>query len=450
MKWISKQVDRVQGDSLLRYLVGGLSGSFSIKVAAAALSFLTHILLARLLEPASYGVYVYAFTWMTFLAIVGRFGFNTASVRFVSAYASGERWEELGAFRRYSYRATLWSSLAASLGLLAVALFSYGPQLGEESWTFILAAALLPLWVRLELTTSQIQGLKEIVRALLPYQIGRPVGLIAGVGLLWWWSGGSLAASGAMAVHVVAVAVALGWSVTWLKQSWPEGTTTGEAPNEMRSRWRRTASEMMLLSGFSLILLQSDIIMVGLLVDTTEAGIYTTATKVAGLLSFVLVAANSVLSPLISEFYAEDRREKMQRVVVNVTRVVFGAAVLIGIALLLIGPWILGLFGAAFRVGSPALYILLFAQLSNAFAGPAIMILNMTDAQWTSAKILGSAAAINIAANAVLIPLHGIAGAAVGTCLSTVLWNVLAAWAVYRHLGIYSLPFSPTRTSERS
>jgi O-antigen/teichoic acid export membrane protein len=89
------------------------------------------------------------------------------------------------------------------------------------------------------------------------------------------------------------------------------------------------------------------------------------------------------------------------------------------------------LYGAAFTSGSPVLVILLFAQIGNIFMFLLTMCLNAMDMPRKTFYCTVFSAALNIVLNILLIPLFGIAGAAVAT-LVTMSVNAVLAYALLK------------------
>jgi O-antigen/teichoic acid export membrane protein len=86
------------------------------------------------------------------------------------------------------------------------------------------------------------------------------------------------------------------------------------------------------------------------------------------------------------------------------------------------------------------LVIMVAGQLVNALVGPVGLLLTMTGEQKAAVWILGVSAAVGIALGFLLIPTHGIVGAAWATTASRAGWNVAMAVAVWRRMGVRATP----------
>lgn len=426
-----------------RILARGAVGSFGVKVAGAGLALLVQVTFTRLLGVEEYGRYIYVLFWMHAVALLGVAGFTTASVRYVADYAGKGQWGLLRGYMRYSRRVVSWASLGAALLLLGGAGGVLG-RTGDEGLlrVFGLAALALPLLTWVQWQSAVLRGLKQIVKGLVPLEVLRAglllVGLLAGV----LWMGVPARATTAMGLQVGGLALCGLVAYGWLRRGVPPPVR--QARPEVQPRvWLQAALAMLLIDGFNVLLFQLDTLMVGTLVGTTEAGLYAVVSKVASLLAFLLVAVNTVLAPLASELYSRGERDELQRVVRLGASMVALAASIGAVGLLVWDREILGLFGEAFTEGTPVLWILVGGQLVNALAGPAILLLNMTNNQNVSARILGLSGVLNLILNGILIPWWGLTGAATATAITMFFWNVSGAVMVWRRLNLVSIALPP-------
>lgn len=112
------------------------------------------------------------------------------------------------------------------------------------------------------------------------------------------------------------------------------------------------------------------------------------------------------------------------------------------LAIVILGPFLIGLFGVA-EVGEAYTYLIILSlgQLANAFAGPVLNVLNMTGYEKSARNTMLVTAAANIALNALLIPIFGPLGAAIATSATMLVWNFWAGYLVWRYHGIITVPF---------
>lgn len=424
-QWRCRVKSALFGGSLRRLIARTSSGSFAIEIGGAGIAFGLHILLARILGVDSYGVYVYVATWMKVAAIGGIMGFRTASIRFVGEYFGNQDWKRLRGFRTYSHWFVTIASFVVALFLVTIAYFYYGDRSSEHWWTFVFAAGTLIFLAHTQLREAELRGMKNVVAAQIPLRILRPLGIILGLGIAWFL-GSRILASDAMAMNVVATGGALGVAVYMLRRTLVN-VPVQEEPVFERDRWRAAARDMLLISGFGLLLQQTDILMLGALKDPTMAGQYSVASRLSGLLVFGLSAVNSALAPIIADLYAKGDHERLQRAITFGVRISVGFALLVGIGLWIFGVHLLLLFGTEFGVAYTALAILVLGQLGNACTGPSILVLHMVDYERASAVLLGASVLLNTGLNYVLILYFGMEGAAAATAITFVLFNFVGA-----------------------
>jgi len=413
----------------------GALGALAIKVANAVIAAAVQLLLARLLGATSYGDYVYAITLQTVLLLVATLGFDTASLRFVAQYSGQQRWGLLLGYIKRSLAIILGMSVALGI-LAAVIAWTIRSRLSSElTITLMLAFLLLPPNATLQLRSLTLQGLKHVVIAQAPRDILRPILLGLGVWLAVKALGYPASAPLAMLANLAAVICVLGLTTVLLNRILP--TQVRNARPEYQARaWHATAFALLLVAGMNLVLNRTDMLMIGAITGTREAGIYAVATRGAEVILLGLSSVNAIAAPLIADLHARGQREELQRVLRRAARGIDAFAVPATVAAVLCGRMVLGLFGAEFTEGYNALTILACGQLVNSLAGPVGFLITMTGHHKIAVKVLFISATLNILLNATFIPLWGLEGAAVATALTTVLWNLAMSYYAWKYTGV--------------
>lgn len=412
-------------------LARGSLGSLTIRVAATLIVFAMHVLLARVLGVASYGYYVYAITWVHVLSRLSTGGMDAASARFAAEYNARGQLDLLHAFLGFSVRLTLGLSACVAVAM-AVAVLTLGDRLDQElTTTFWAGAALLPLIALMEVRSGALRGLKRVVLARTPDPL-RPVLVSTGVILVVILARELLDAPAVMVLNILATLVAIAVVELVLTREVPARPRRTQVHPPKRE-WVSVGSQLLLVSGFVLLLGQTDTLMMGAMRGTTEAGIYAVASRLAVFTSFMFGAVNAIIAPQIAELHATGRRRELQRVLTLGARVSFGFALPAAVVLWIAGEPILDLFGSSFGEGMPALVLLVAAQVVNCAAGAVGSLMTMTGLQLRAAWVFGSSALVNVALNALLIPRLGIMGAALATATTMVGWNLLLVGMAYRY-----------------
>ncbi|NEP41800.1 MAG: hypothetical protein F6K35_22225 [Okeania sp. SIO2H7] len=184
------------------------------------------------------------------------------------------------------------------------------------------------------------------------------------------------------------------------------------------------------------MLAKTDIIMVGSILGSEEAGVYAVAVKTAEWVSFILAIINVVAAPNFTELYAKNDLKGLQKLVSKVAVWIFWPSVIISLFLLVFSQPVLGIFGSEFMAASWQLKILVLGNLINALCGSVGYLMMMTGYQNKSLKVFVCAAVLNIALNAIAIPLMGALGAAIVTAFCLIFWNVWLSFLVVKYIGV--------------
>ena len=87
-------------------------------MAGTALALLSHVLLARLLGVADFGLFAYALAWLDLLAMIGLGGLDSAALRFVPEYDTRQQGALLRGFLRTSARFAIIAGVVLGLALV--------------------------------------------------------------------------------------------------------------------------------------------------------------------------------------------------------------------------------------------------------------------------------------------------------------------------------------------
>jgi O-antigen/teichoic acid export membrane protein len=438
--WMLRLHSHGERRSLWTMLVKGTVGSVALKICSIGLSFVTGLLLARMLGAEGYGVYVYATSWVSMLGVLATVGMDNMLVRNVTAYKTRSEWGLMKGLLRRANQIALATSLALSL-LAASLSWALGGLLEAEALsTFWIALVLLPLVTLTALRQATMRGLYRVVLGQLPDSLLRPLLLVVLVGGAYLLFEENLSASGAMAMSVVAAGIAFLVGTLMLYRSLPRAAK--EAPPVYRTRdWVWGALPLLFVGGMQVINTRIGVLMLGSLEGAEAAGVYAVAVWGADLIAIILVAGNMVLGPTFANLYAAGEVGRLQRLTTRSARVIVLCSLPITLVLVVFGHWFMLLFGQEFVEGRTGLAILSIGQLVNTAFGSVGVLLIMTGHGRDAAAGIGISVLLNLSLSAVLIPIYGLEGAAVAAATSLVVWNTLLAIRVHRRLRIYPAAF---------
>lgn len=193
-------------------------------------------------------------------------------------------------------------------------------------------------------------------------------------------------------------------------------------------------------NGFLLYLLNgTSIIILGLMVDEKQLGIYNIAFKVANLGLLIIVSVSTITTPKIAQLFGENNFIDLKKTIQNATKLISILTIPLVLIVLIFNRTILSFFSPEAINGANVLIVLIIGVLVNAMAGNGDQILNMTDNQSILRNITLICFISNIAISIGLTLFYGILGAAFASLFTNLLLNFLCVFYIKKKLGFYTL-----------
>jgi O-antigen/teichoic acid export membrane protein len=416
-------------------LFSGATGTLALNVATIAANFAIAVVLARLLGAAGYGVYAFATAWSSVLLVPAVLGLPPLLVRNVVQYEYNGTLDLMrGLLRRANQLILGLSSLLVLVaGLLGW--WAYGSDSGSLH-AYWLALLIVPVVGLTSIRGATMQGLGRIVLARVPAAVVAPLLLLLAVGVASLLPG-KLAPSTAVGLTVASSVFALALLTFLLRRTLPAATMTSPPRYESRV-WLRSALPLVLFSGIQALNAQASIIMLGLLNDNAEVGVYSVSARAASVISFLLLTVRYPLGPTLARLHAARDHDRLQQVVTRSAQVTLVLTLPLALSLFIFAGPLLGLFGGGFGSGTTVLRILSVGEFINVATGVAGMVLVMTGHEAKMTKGIAAGAVVGIGLNLLLIPVWGATGAAVATAAGVIVSNLLLVALAWRAVRIYS------------
>lgn len=408
--------------------------AFAIRIAGAALAFLSQIILARLMGRFDYGVFVFVWVLMILFGNLACLGFPTAIIRFLPQYdSSGDH----AAIRGLNATARLFVVTVSGLLALLGAALVYAFRGAIEHYyvmPILLGMIAVPMIALGDVLDGTARAKHWPIMALSPTFLIRPT-------LILLFMVASVLA-GAPTNAVTAMTAALAGAFTSvllqylvvtlrLERHYPSGPKTFEFKT-----WFAVAFPIFLVEGVGYLMTNSDVIVVGIFLDPDEVAVYFAAAKTMALVHFVYFAVKAAIGPRFAAIIAENDKSKLAAFAIDATRWTFFPALAVGLVVLAAGQFLLALFGSAFTEGQIVMAILLIGILVRALVGPAEVLLTMAGKQILCVYLYTVTFLANIALDVILIPHFGIEGAAIAGAAALMIEALLLHVAVRRALGI--------------
>ncbi len=403
------------------------------------------IVLTRGLSKADAGLFFSTSSLFLLAVSVGQLGTNTGLVYFLSRCRALGRMALVRSYVRTAARPVLACGLlaAAALFVLApeVARLTNPDHTGRAVVYLRALAVFIPVAGLEAVALSATRGLGSMRQHAVVELVGRPaLQLLLVATAVFVLSPGALGVAWALAYLPAAVAA---W---WWLSRLVRDTEAPRAEARVGREFWRFASPRALTSVIQMAMQRLDIVLVGALAGAVPAAIYTAATR------FIVVgqmgnnAISTAAQPSLAVSIAERDRHGTNHIYQTSTAWLMALTWPLYLTLALFGGTFLAVFGPGYGSGAPVLVLLSLAMVVATGFGMVDMLLSMAGhTSWNLGNAV-LALAVQVALDLVLIPSHGILGAAIGWSASIVTRNAAALLQVGLALRLH--PFGPaTATS---
>lgn len=406
----------------------GVSWTALMQISSMLLGFAIAILSARILGVNDYSTLQLVIGWINIGSVVCGIGLATVVLRKSGEASSAKNWSDLKGLVRFALSV---SGLAVfAFGIIGLSSLLHLNRFDQFAMLFI-GLLLIVVQQQRAIYQSLLAGQALFAQSGFGDFVANLLLALTLAGLLIVQMNAIISAENVLAIRLLATLLGLAFVVfIWLRYSRHNlPFLTASRPCYRPRQWLQAGLPIMLIAGASIVNANADILMIGALYDNGAVGPYHAATRGAGLVILSLSILIIPLSPIISKLHKSDPR-LMFSIVFKWSLLAFGSSLAVAAALLVNANAFLSLFGNEFLIARTAMTILVIAQLVNVLVGPMQHILVMAGRERIAAACMFAGTATNIAANAILIPKHGMLGAAIGTALSIVVWNVLSVIAI--------------------
>jgi O-antigen/teichoic acid export membrane protein len=388
--------------------------------------FLLSIVAARALGPSGRGQYALALNLATMVWVVSHLSVEHSIGRMMA--------RKEASLIELCHLASLFAVTLGLLGTamaLAIGLPARDSLLGDASAaTVILAAATIPFTLIGQMATALLLRLGAlraygwVIAVGAAVQLALVVALELGFGLSPELA--MLAALLTIAVVGIALAVALARRV-------------GARALLPVSEWRLVRAALQIgvrLQPASIALwlnLKVDLLLVGLLATTHEAGLYSLS---ANLADMVFISVSTVALAALETQTKADAKAAISYTVDFIGQNLGVAALLGLIATVFAYPFVVFLYGSAWQDSVLPFVLLMPAVIALAVEGPARDLLIRIAPPLVVSAAAGMGLALNVGLNFVLIPWVGIAGASIASVLSYWLAGGLMLYLLSRYGGV--------------
>ncbi len=398
-------------------LAMGASIALIGKVLGRGLYAITEIVLARLLGPASFGLYAIGTTILRIFGTIGMLGLQNGVIRFGAKY-----WRQSAS----DLKSTLVSSLGLALlsGItLGSLLFILTPWLAEEVFkkpNLIIVlrgvAILFPLFIGLGVAAAATRISKRIKYSALSEDIVQPaVNLL----LIIAFSLYQLSLDNAVFSIVVSFGFALVVSLYYLIKLFPEVITAKFGKEFVFKDLLFYSVPTGLAGSFLLLTGWFSRLFIGYYRLAEEVGIYQAVSQISILFVIILNSFNQIFAPMIADLFFRHEMKRIESLYRISTKWGLYLILPLYFVILLFPQQLLTtIFGDVYTSGALAMVILASTQVVNVGTGGVGFLMTMTGHQNYWFITSGSTMLLNVILSIYLVPRFGMTGAAVATAAS--------------------------------
>lgn len=431
----------------LRQLARGSTASLAGSVVAASLNLILPVVITRSLVREDAGLLFQAMALFTIVLNVGTVGADTGLLRALPRAIALERHRDLG--RLLAVAMVPAVATGALVALLVVA--GAGPlsglvgqdanQAADFQRLLMALAPWIPVAVLYALAMSASRGLGSVRPLVLVEKIGRNALETGATALALSLSASLALVITAWVAPYAAMLVVVGW---WLlprlrrARARAGDTAPGEWTELARDFWAFSLPRA-LSRVFTVALQRVDILIVGALSGPVDAAVYTAATRFLVLGLVLVQSLQQVMAPRISEFLATGEDDRAEAIYRTTTAWLTLVSWPVYLGVIWFAPLLMSIFGPGFSAGASAVVVLCAAMLVAASCGPVDSVLLMSGRSRLSLLNTSLALATCVALDLLLVPAHGVTGAAVAWAVAILVNNLLPLWQVNRHVRLHPL-----------
>ena len=402
----------------------------------AVLKYATNVVMTNIVSEAIYGSYIAAYTSATILGSIAVLGLDSTMLRFLSMYRAKDEHHLAAGLVRFVIWMTLISGLLFGMFFFLSATALARLVYHQDAYTlpFKESALLIPM-VALQLVfSSGLQGLKVIKWKVFVDRLIQPSVCLVLIAIFYLY-GLRLDALILATISGFLASVITG-QVLFRKAS--KQMMRDTAPAFEPKTWLRFALPMSFNSLIQSVMNSADVLFLTAFSTAAQVGLYAAADRASAIIIMPLLALNTIFSPLIAEYYAQNEHGQIANLFKIATKWSFTLSLPLFLCFFVFNEPILSIFSKGYTEASMALIILSLGNLINAGTGLTGTLLLMTG----HTRVILANITVSIAFNAglayLLVPHFNVVGAAIAAASAVVALDLVSLIEVICILKIWA------------
>ncbi|MHA7138177.1 flippase [Rossellomorea arthrocnemi] len=424
----------------LKSLAGGSSFVFFGKICEAIFLLVINLLAARLLELKAYGDFTYLFTIMTIIGMITKLGIDQGIMSFLPLLNEKDKKKTWGMILF-----TLITIVGFNLFIIFILLTLSNTSLLNGLLKNIEKPNFL-IFLPLVLFISTINVFFGVFRSIGLFRfyiflksIILPSVIALTLVLIFLFNLTNDFFNITISYYIGYTLINILLIITVIKSNYTR-IDYKDFYNKESLSLLKFSSPLFLSSILGILVSRTDQVMIGSILNNKLVGIYNIVFQISLLISFVLIAFNTIFAPKISLLYKKGEIELLENLYKTFTRWITIITVMLFFTVLINGEILLGLFGAEFKIGYMALIFMAAGQVVNAAVGSVGYMNTMTGRPQVELYTNILTLLVNFILNLYLIPIYGINGAAFASFIAVSSTNLIRLAIMHKNLKFH--PFT--------
>ncbi|MFH1774708.1 MAG: flippase [Methanobacteriota archaeon] len=420
----------------LKKIVKAAGLVFISLIFSKALTYSYRLIVARI-GVESYGILSIGIIFLGLANTLSLLGLSTGVVRYVSYYRGKESPEGIKGAITSGLKISLFLSLLTSAAIFLTASWISTSVFNAPALVPVLRifAIIVPFSALSLILLNVLIAFEKVKYYVSVKNILESIVLIVSTAVIIYLGYGILGAAIAYALAIVSTFLISLYLLE--KRVFPIFRTTVKSAGIGREllyySWPLTFTGLL-----STIIGSADSIMIGYFLTVSDTGIYNAAVPTASLLFLVSGPMLTLFMPIIAESYGRGEIKELKAVYRRIAKWIFFINFPIVLLIAAFSKEILNiLFGSAYAAGSSALIFLIIGYFIYSIFEPSRNILLVI--KKTKLLLLASiiATVLNIIFNYLLIPVYGITGGAIATCIAFSISGIIYGIFTYQFMKIH-------------
>ncbi|RQG96185.1 oligosaccharide flippase family protein [Natrarchaeobius oligotrophus] len=407
--------------------------AFGAQVVSAVTGALLAVILARLLDPDSYGLLFLAISVFTIGKLMSVFGIPKSASRFIAEYKEGDR-GQVPHVLRFAF---LYNLLTVSI--VSTVFVIFGDRIavligaGELGSIAVLGGLFIIFGTLTAFVRAALQGFEEIQTAStfkIIHKIGRLI-LVIGFVLA------GFEVIGALAGYVLGFAFVSSSGLVYIYATKYRISDVSTVESGLNRRIFNYSIPIAFTQSSHVIDNHLDKVLIGLFAGPAAVGFYTIGKQVVNMIQTPMSALGFTLSPT----YGAEKAKGNSGTAAKIFETAFSQSLLVYIPaaaglVLVAEPTIVLVFGAEYSDAVPILQVLsvlVVLQTITKLTSHGLDYLGRARARAIAKAI---AAISNVILNVLLIPVYGALGAAVATVITFSFYTFVNVWIMHSELDL--------------